>query len=60
MNSMVPRWTSIEQHSLLVSLVVIVLLIDQCWVSIDAAGQFRDGLLVRSLEVQVDRSAGLF
>jgi hypothetical protein len=45
---------------LLVSLVVIVLLIDRCWVSIDAVGQSRDGLLVRLLEVQVDRSAGLF
>jgi hypothetical protein len=45
---------------LLVSLVVIVLLIDRCWVSIDAAGQSRDRLLVRLLEVQVDRSAGLF
>jgi hypothetical protein len=29
--------------------------VDRCWVSIDAAGQSRDGLLVRSLEVQVDR-----
>jgi hypothetical protein len=57
---MVSHWTLIEQHLLLVSLVVIVLLIDRCWVSIDAAGQSRDGLLVRSLEVQVDRSAGLF
>jgi hypothetical protein len=34
--------------------------IDRCWVSIDADGQSRDRLLVRSLEVQVDRSAGLF
>jgi hypothetical protein len=56
---MVSRWTSIEQHFLLVSLVVIVLLIDRCWVSIDAAGQSRDRLLVRLLEVQADRSAGL-
>jgi hypothetical protein len=57
---MVSRWTSIEQHFSLVSLVVTVLLIDQCWVSIDSAGQSRDRLLVRLLEVQVDRSAGLF
>jgi hypothetical protein len=57
---MVPRWTSIEQHFLLLSLVVIVLLIDRCWVSIDAVGQSRDGLLVGSLEVKEDRSAGLF
>jgi hypothetical protein len=60
MISKMSHWTLIEQHSLLVSLVVIVLLIDRCWVSIDAADQSRDGLLVRSLEVQVDRSAGLF
>jgi hypothetical protein len=63
MNSMLSNGTpleSIEQHFSLVSLVVTVLLIDQCWVSIDAAGQSRDGLLVRFLEVQVDQSAGLF
>jgi hypothetical protein len=63
MNSIISNgvhWTLIEQHFLLVSLVVIVLLIDRCWVSIDAVGQSWDGLLVRLLEVQVDRSAGLF
>jgi hypothetical protein len=54
---MVSRWTSIEQHFLLVSLVVIVLLIDRCWMSIDSADQSRDRLLVRSPEVQGDRHA---
>lgn len=57
---MVFHWTSIEEHSLLISLVVIVLLIDRSWVSIGFASQSRDRLLVRSPEVQADRSAGLF